>query len=267
MDSASLFVIELAMNNELQESPRHRGIYLLPNLFTMGALFAGFYAIVAATKHSYDNAAIAIFIAILLDGLDGRIARMTHSVSDFGAQFDSLSDMLCFGITPAMVLYTWSLSTLGKAGWLICFTYTAATALRLARFNTQLGTPNKRYFQGLSTTLSAGFVASLLWTCVQHEIDGASVAWLVALVAVILAILKVSSIPYRSFKDLNLRGKVPFLVIPIIGLAFVLISTSPPDICLGLFLLYVCSGPVTVLIRRFRPTKNNLPEHHEPTIH
>ncbi len=252
------------MKQRLPDHPRYRGIYLLPNLFTMGALFAGFYAIVAATRHSFDNAAIAIFIAILLDGLDGRIARFTHSVSDFGAQFDSLSDMLCFGITPAMVLYSWSLSSLGKAGWLVCFAYTAATALRLARFNTQLGTADKRYFQGLSTTLSAGFVASILWTCVQYEIDGASVAWLVAIVAVLLAVLKVSSIRYRSFKDLDLRGKVPFLVIPIIGLVFVLVSYSPPEVFLILFLLYVISGPLTAIIRWFRPDKNEKPD---VTIH
>ena len=215
------------MKSSLPDHPRHRGIYLLPNLFTMGALFAGFYAIVAATKHSYDNAAIAIFISLfLLDGLDGRIARMTHTVTDFGAQFDSLSDMIVFwhhagdGFVHLVIIDL----TPGKAGWLICFAYTAATALRLARFNTQLGTADKRYFQGLSTTISAGFVASMLWTCVQYEIDGTAIAWLVGLVAVLLAILKVSSIRYRSFKDLNLRGKVPFLVIPIIGLIFVLIS-------------------------------------------
>ncbi|MBS0350046.1 MAG: CDP-diacylglycerol--serine O-phosphatidyltransferase [Proteobacteria bacterium] len=240
------------MKNDLREYPRHRGIYLIPNLFTLGALFAGFYAIVAATKHVYDNAAIAIFVAILLDGLDGRIARLTHSVSDFGAQFDSLSDMVCFGITPALVLYSWSLSTLGKAGWLICFAYTAATALRLARFNTQLGVADKRYFQGLSTTISAGLVASLIWTCVQYEIDGAAIAWLVGLVAIILAGLKVSSIRYRSFKDFNIRGKVPFLVIPIAGFIFVLISYKPPEIFLILFGLYVASGPIAALIRRWK---------------
>lgn len=244
------------MNQNLPAHPRHRGIYLLPNLFTMGALFAGFYAIVAATAHSYENAAIAVFVAILLDGLDGRIARITHSVTDFGAQFDSLSDMLCFGITPAMVLYSWSLSTLGKAGWLVCFAYTAATALRLARFNTQLGTPDKRYFQGLSTTVSAGFVASILWTCVQYEIDGAVIAWAIAGIAVLLAGLKVSSIRYRSFKDLDLRGKVPFLVIPVVGLIFVLISYSPPQVLLILFIIYVASGPIAVTIRWFRPSSH-----------
>lgn len=243
------------MNDASQEHPRHRGIYLLPNLFTMGALFAGFYAIVAATKHIYDHAAIAIFIAILLDGLDGRIARLTHSVSDFGAQFDSLSDMLCFGIAPAMVLYSWSLSTMGKVGWLVCFIYTAATALRLARFNTQLGVADKRYFQGLSTTISAGLVASLLWTCVQYEIAGAAIAWIVACVTVALAVLKVSSIRYRSFKDLDLRDKVPFLVIPAIGLALALISYSPPDIFLILFSIYVLSGPFFAFIRWFRPVQ------------
>lgn len=253
--------------NNLPDHPRYRGIYLLPNLFTMGALFAGFYAIVAATKHAFDYAAIAIFIAILLDGLDGRIARMTHSVSDFGAQFDSLSDMVCFGITPALVLYVWSLSTLGKAGWLVCFAYTAATALRLARFNTQLGNADKRYFQGLSTTISAGFVASMLWTCVQYEIEGTAVAWIVAIITILLTILKVSSIRYRSFKDLNLRGKVPFLVIPIIGLLFVLISYSPPEIFLGLFFVYVASGPVSVLIRCIRRPKPAEEKNHDHSQH
>ncbi len=253
------------MTEQQPSHPRHRSIYLLPNLFTMGALFAGFYAIVAASKHIYNDAAIAIFVAILLDGLDGRIARLTHSVSDFGAQFDSLSDMLCFGITPAMVLYSWSLSTLGKSGWLVCFVYTAATALRLARFNTQLGVADKRYFQGLSTTLSAGFVASLLWTCVQYEIEGTAIAWAVAFIAVVLAILKVSSIRYRSFKDLNLRGKVPFLAIPIMGLVLVLISFSPPDIFLLLFFSYVVSGPAATVIRWFRASKKENNEHsHTP---
>lgn len=252
------------MKNQSPDHPRRRGIYLLPNLFTMGALFAGFYAVVAATKHLYDHAAIAIFVAILLDGLDGRIARMTHSVSDFGAQFDSLSDMLCFGITPALVLYSWSLFTLGKAGWLVCFAYTAAAALRLARFNTQIVTADKRYFQGLSTTLAAGFVASLLWTSVQYEIEGSSIAWLIGLITMLLAILMVSSIRYRSFKDLNLRGKVPFLVIPIIGLVLVLISYSPPDIFLILFLSYVISGPIAAVIRWFRPKPSGENKHESP---
>ncbi len=251
------------MNQSLQDHPRHRGIYLLPNLFTMGALFAGFYAIVAATQHAYENAAIAIFVAILLDGLDGRIARLTHSVSYFGAQFDSLSDMLCFGITPALVLYVWALSTLGKAGWLICFIYTAATALRLARFNTQLGKADKRYFQGLSTTLSAGFVASLLWTCVQYEIEGPAVAWEVGVIALLLAILKVSSIRYRSFKDFNLRGNVPFLVIPIIGLILAIISYYPPPIFLLLFFTYILSGPLSAIFHLFKK-KKILAENHGP---
>lgn len=254
------------MKQIIPDQPRHPGIYLLPNLLTMGALFAGFYAIVAATQHAYDNAAIAIFIALILDGLDGRIARMTHSASDFGAHFDSLSDMLCFGITPALVLYVWSLSNLGKIGWLICFAYTAATALRLARFNTQLGKADKRYFQGLSTTLSAGFVASLLWTCVQHEIEGGVVAWIVAIVTIILAVLKVSSIRYRSFKDLNIRGKVPFLVIPIVGLILVLISFSPPHALLILFSVYIVSGPIAVLTRWFRPGKKLNDSHDDSPI-
>ncbi len=264
------------MNQELHEHPRHRSIYLLPNLITICALFAGFYAIVAATKQLYDNAAIAIFLAILFDGLDGRVARLTRSTSDFGAQFDSMSDMVCFGITPAMVLYSWSLSTLGKPGWLACFIYTAATALRLARFNTQLGVVNKRYFQGLATPVAAGFVASFLWTCSTYQIDGGSIAWVVAAIAVILALLKVSSIHYRSFKDLDLRGKVPFLVIPTVAFAIVLISYSPPEVFLLIFSLYIFSGPLIALFKRRRKLKegcSTIPalksdqNTHEPTDH
>lgn len=259
------------MSQELNENPRRRGIYLLPNLITLCALFAGFYAIVAATKQLYDNAAIAIFVAILMDGLDGRVARLTRSTSDFGAQFDSLSDMLCFGITPAMVLYSWSLSSLGKAGWLACFIYTAATALRLARFNTQLGTPDKRYFQGLSTTLAAGFVASVLWTCNNNDIPGTQISWIIAGITILLALLKVSSIRYRSFKDLDLRGRAPFWVIPCIAFIFVLISFSPPEMFLLIFSLYVVSGPLAALFRR-RPDQSTVVEPspnsaNEPTRH
>lgn len=240
------------MNEISIDPPRHRGVYLLPNLLTMCALFAGFYAIVAATKQFYDNAAIAIFIAILMDGLDGRVARLTHSVSEFGAHFDSLSDMLCFGITPAMVLYSWSLSSLGKTGWLACFIYTAATALRLARFNTQLSHSNKRYFQGLPTPIAAGFVASLLWTCSKFGVSGENIAWGIAIIAFLLALLKVSSIQFRSFKDLDIRGKVPFLVIPILALFFVLITYSPPIIFLILFFVYIISGPISAIMRRHK---------------
>lgn len=240
--------------------PRRRGIYLLPNLFTVGGLFAGFYAIVAATKHQFETAAIAIFIAMLLDGLDGRIARWTHSQSEFGAQMDSLSDMLCFGITPALVLYSWSLVTLGKAGWLAAFIYTACTALRLARFNSQIQQENQHYFQGLATPAAAGLVASMIWAATKYGINGHDFSLLVALITVLLAGLKVSTIPYRSFKDLDLRGKVPFIAVLLVVFVFVLISFDPPDVFLLIFLAYVLSGPVEALwnLRKRRKKKKNV---------
>ena len=177
--------------------------------------------------------------------------------------------MLCFGLSPALVLYSWSLSSLGKAGWLASFIYTAATALRLARFNTQLGRADKRYFQGLSTTLSAGLVASILWVSVKYHINGYDIAWEMALVAIILAILKVGVIRYRSFKDLGLRGKVPFVVIPVVALGFVLISYSPPEAFLAIFLLYALSGPVDTLFRKRRSKKTSPTgvEQHESSEH
>lgn len=244
-----------------QEHQRRKGIYLLPNLFTVGALFTGFYAIVAASKGHFAEAAIAIFIAILLDGLDGRIARMLNAVSDFGAQFDSLSDMVCFGLTPALVLYTWSLSYLGKPGWLVAFIYSTCTALRLARFNSQNEITNKRYFRGLATPTAAGFVASFIWVCTEYQINPAKLAPLVAIIALGLSFLKVSLIRYRSFKDLDLRGRVPFVVIPGIVLGFVLISFSPPEALFLIFCVYTLSGPVAAIWyrRKSKPLPAILP--------
>lgn len=226
---------------------RKKGIYLLPNLFTVAAMFAGFYAIVASTKHAFEAASIAIFVAMLLDGLDGRIARMTHTQTEFGAQFDSLSDMLCFGITPALVVYGWSLQSLGKTGWLVAFLYAVCTAMRLARFNAQVQQVNKRYFQGLATPAAAGTVASLIWSCTKHGIAGTSISIVVFAVVVLLALLKVSRIRYRSFKDLDVRGRIPFLAILMIVLVFVLISYDPPDMLLLIFSLYVLSGPLMTI--------------------
>lgn len=239
--------------------PRVKGIYLLPNLFTVAALFAGFYVIVAATKGLFDLAAMAIFVAMLLDALDGRIARLTHSQSEFGAQMDSLSDMVCFGITPALVLYEWSLNYIGKPGWLVAFLYAVCTALRLARFNSQSQQTNKRYFQGLATPAAAGVVASMIWTCTEFQILGEEITILVAVITTILGLLKVSTIRYRSFKDLDVRGKVPFIVILIIVLGLVLVSFDPPAVLLALFAGYVLSGPIGTLwgLRKVRKRKRN----------
>lgn len=235
----------------LPQKPR-RGIYLLPNLFTVGALFAGFYAIVAATRGFFDTAAIAILIAMLLDGLDGRIARLTQTESEFGAQMDNMSDMVCFGVTPALVLYEWSLSGVGKVGWLAAFVYTVCTALRLARFLSSDDHDNKTYSRGLTTTAAAGLVAGFLWFCTAHQIDGSSVKTIVLILAVALGLLKVSTIPYYTFKDIDFRNGISFLTIVIVVLVFAFVVLFPENVFLVVFGLYALSGPVMMLVRKFK---------------
>ncbi len=187
--------------HDQNELASRRRIYLLPNLLTTAALFAGFYAIVAAMKGNFEVAAVAIFIAMLLDGMDGRVARLTGTESEFGAQYDSLSDMMCFGVTPALVVYSWGLRYLGKVGWLAAFFYVAATALRLARFNTQLGHADKKYFTGLSCTAAAGLIAGMVWVGTDFAIPGKRISEIVAIVTVVTATLMVSNVRYHSFKN------------------------------------------------------------------
>lgn len=227
---------------------RSRGIYLLPNLFTIAALFSGFYAVVAAMQHHFDVASIAIFIAMLFDGLDGRVARMTQTQTAFGAEFDSLADMVSFGMAPALVLYTWSLSYLGKPGWLAAFIYCACSALRLARFNT-VTVHDKRYFQGLSTTAGAGFTAGVVWVCTSYNLSGQSLSYLIFFLAIAVGALKVSRIPYRSFKDLDLRDKVPFAVMVVVVMVLVLVVLDPQDLLLLIFGSYAISGPIMAMMR------------------
>lgn len=241
-------VIEDKSEEKTLKSARPRGIYLLPNLFTVGALFAGFYAIVAATHFYFDTAAIAIFIAMLLDGLDGRVARLTQTQSEFGAQMDNMADMVCFGVTPALVLYEWSLSGVGKVGWLAAFIYTVCTALRLARFLSIDDHDNKRYSRGLTTTAAAGFIASVLWFCTKHNISGDSIKSVILVLTVLIALLKVSTIPYRSFKDFDARNRIPFLAIVVIVLVLAFVALDPPDVFLVVFSVYVLSGPVSVML-------------------
>ena len=240
----------------IEEKPsaiiRSRGIYLLPNLFTVGAMFAGFYAIVAATHAKFDTAAIAIFIAMIMDGLDGRVARLTHTQSEFGAQMDNMSDMVCFGVTPALVLYEWSLSGVGKVGWLAAFIYTVCTALRLARFLSLDDQEDKRYSRGLTTTAAAGFVASVLWFCTVHDISGDGIKSLILVMTVFVALLKVSTVPYRTFKDFDARDRIPFLAVVVMVLVLAFIALDPPDVILAVFGLYVLSGPVGAVMRFFR---------------
>ncbi|MCW8959287.1 MAG: CDP-diacylglycerol--serine O-phosphatidyltransferase, partial [Gammaproteobacteria bacterium] len=220
------------MSKEQSTTPnkRRRGIYLLPNLFTTAALFAGFYAIVAAMGGQFEAAAVAIFIAMVLDGLDGRVARMTNTQSEFGAEYDSLADMISFGLAPALVMYEWSLHSMGKLGWLAAFIYTAGAALRLARFNTQIGIADKRFFQGLASPAAAAVVVGMVWVGHDYEVAGSRLAWLALLVTVATGILMVSNARYYSFKDLDLKGRVPFFFLLVVVLIFVLISIDPPQV-------------------------------------
>lgn len=230
---------------------RSRGIYLLPNLFTTAALFAGFYAIVAAMQGEFEKAAVAVFVAMVLDGLDGRVARLTNTQSEFGAEYDSLSDMVSFGLAPALVMYQWSLSSLGKIGWLAAFIYTAGAALRLARFNIQVGVADKRFFQGLPSPSAAAVVAGAVWVGDSYGVVGNDLRWAAFALTVAAGVLMVSNVRYYSFKELDLKGKVPFVVILGVVLSFVLISLDPPQVLFGLFFVYALTGPVqTVLLRR-----------------
>lgn len=226
---------------------RRRGIYLLPNLFTIAGLFAGFYAIVTAMEGYFNYAAVAIFVAMIMDFFDGRVARLTNTQSAFGAELDSLSDMVSFGVAPALVIYSWSLEGLGKLGWLAAFIFAAAGALRLARFNTQVSVADKRYFQGLPIPAAAGVLASMVWLCVDSEILGDGVSMMTAILAIIIAILMVSNVRYYSFKEIDLKGRVPFVAILLVVLAFVGISLDPPKILFLIFFCYALSGPILTL--------------------
>ncbi len=221
--------------------PGRRGIYILPNLFTTAGLFFGFFAIIQATKGKFELAALAVFIAMIMDGLDGRIARMTNTTSDFGAEYDSLADVIAFGLTPALVMYEWVLGGIGKLGWLAAFVYVAATALRLARFNTQKGV-DKGFFQGLPSPAAAAVLASWVWMMNDYGFQGVAVnvaSWFITFGT---AAAMVSNVQYHSFKDLDLKGKIPFVRLLIIVLAFVLIALDPPRMLFLVFFGYLLSG-------------------------
>lgn len=231
------------------EEQRSRGIYLLPNLFTTAGLFAGFYAIVAAIRGDFESAAIAIFIAMIMDGLDGRIARMTNTQSDFGAEYDSLADMVSFGLAPALVIFLWSLLDMGKFGWMVAFIYAACGALRLARFNTQIGIEDKRYFQGLPSPAAAACLAGWVWAGSSNGVEPSLMTAIAMPLTFACGILMVSTVRYHSFKDLDLHGKVPFVVMLVLVLVFALIASDPPLVLFGGFMLYALSGPVITLIK------------------
>ena len=221
---------------------RSRGIYLLPNAFTTAALFCGFYAIVMSMNQRFDYAAWAIFIAMILDSLDGRIARLTNTQSEFGAQYDSLSDMVSFGAAPALVIYEWSLRGLGKLGWIAAFVYCAGAALRLARFNTNIEVVDKRFFQGLPSPAAAAIVAGFVLLMTDLEISGFRMPWISFAIALFAGLTMVTNVPYYSFKDVNFRKSVPFIVVFLIALALALVSIDPPKVLMPIFVLYGLSG-------------------------
>lgn len=233
---------------------RRKGIYLLPNLLTTASLFSGFFAMVSAANGMFEKAAIAIFVSMILDGLDGRVARMTNTQSKFGEEYDSLADMVAFGVAPGLVAFFWSLNSFGKFGWAITFIYVAGAALRLARFNTQIGSVDKKYFVGLPSPSAAAVVAGLVWCFQGFEPQ----VWLKLLTVLVVAgagVLMVSNILYRSFKDLDLRGRVPFAAILVVVLVFVVVTLDPGTVLFVGFLVYGLSGPTQALFRKMRRSK------------
>ena len=221
---------------------RRRGIYVLPNLLTTAALFAGFYATVQAMNGRFEHSAVAIFIAMMLDGLDGRVARMTNTQSAFGAEYDSLSDMVSFGVAPALIVYEWALKGMGKLGWIAAFVYCVGAALRLARFNANVGVTDKRYFQGLPSPAAAALIAVLVWVLLDLGVSGEDARWVASLLTVFAGLTMVSNIPYWSGKEINLKKSVPFIVVAAIALGFALVSSYPPGVLFALFLGYALSG-------------------------
>lgn len=247
-------------NNRKSMDLRRRGIYLLPNLFTTGALFAGFYAIVQAMNLRFEIAAVAIFVAIVLDGLDGRVARLTHTQSEFGAQYDSLSDMVSFGVAPSLIIYEWALKGLGKWGWFAAFIYCAGTALRLARFNTNIEVVDKQNFQGLPSPAAAALVASFVWVMLDNQFTGQDMRWYACALTAFAGITMVSNLKFYSFKSVNMRKSVPFIVIFLFALFFIFVSVDPPSILFLMAFIYALSGYAMWLINLRRQGKDKAVE-------
>ncbi|MGQ9426476.1 CDP-diacylglycerol--serine O-phosphatidyltransferase [Gilvimarinus sp. F26214L] len=240
---------------------RQKGIYLLPNLFTTAALFSGFYAIIAGMHGNFEAAAVAIVVAGVFDALDGRIARLTNTSSAFGVEYDSLSDMVSFGLAPALVMFNWALAPMGKVGWAIAFVFSACAALRLARFNTQAGTVDKSYFVGLSSPPAAGLLAGMVW--VGHDVQvSQELAILAAIVTFMAALLMVSNVKYFSFKSIDFKGRVPFVAILVVVALFTLFAIQPDVVLLTMAVVYGASGPALWLVRaRQRPSSGDTPGH------
>ncbi len=234
------------------KAKRGRGIYLLPNLFTTASLFSGFYAIVAGMNGDFDNAAIAIFVSMVLDGLDGRVARMTNTQSEFGAEYDSLADMVAFGVAPALVAFCLNLQSLGNLGWIATFIYVAGAALRLARFNTQIGSVDKRYFVGLPSPSAAAVVAGFVWAI--HTFDQSRLLTILTMLVVAgSGVLMVSNVLYYSFKEIDMKRRVPFATLLVMVLIFAVIALEPAIVLLGGFMIYALSGPFITFVRKVKP--------------
>lgn len=236
--------------------PRRKGIYILPNLFTLAALFGGFYAIVMAMNGRFDLAAVGIFCAAVLDSLDGRVARMTNTQSAFGEQMDSLSDMVSFGAAPALIVYEWALKGLGKLGWIAAFVYCAGAALRLARFNTNIGVVDKRFFQGLPSPAAAALVIGFIWVLDDwgfrdvHQLPW--LAWTTFGLTLYAGLTMVTNVPFYSFKDVSFKKTVPFIVIVAIALGIAVINLHPPGVLFALFAVYGVSGYVVYAYRKMK---------------
>ncbi|QDL54846.1 CDP-diacylglycerol--serine O-phosphatidyltransferase [Rhodoferax aquaticus] len=237
---------------------RRKGIYILPNLFTLAALFGGFYAVVMAMNGRFDLAAVGIFCAMVLDSLDGRIARMTNTQSAFGEQMDSLSDMVSFGAAPALISYEWALKDLGRWGWFAAFVYCACAALRLARFNVNTAVVDKRYFQGLPSPAAAALVAGFIWLCNDLGYGGSELTWAMFVVALYSGLTMVTNVPFYSFKDVQMKKSVPFAVIVLIALAIALINLHPPIVMFAAFVVYGVSGYVVYGLRRSRGVRTSV---------
>lgn len=225
-----------------------RSIYFLPNLITTAALYFGFFAIVQATKGNFELSASAIFAAMVLDALDGRVARLTNTASDFGAEYDSLSDMIAFGLAPALVVYEWALFSMNKLGWLVAFIYVACTALRLARFNIR-SVMDKRYFQGLPSPAGAAVLSAWVWLIESYRFDPIFLQYVSWVLTLCVAGAMVSNMKYRSFKDMDLKGRVPFIALLGVVLFFVLLAFDAPLVLFAIFFAYFVSGPIMKTMR------------------
>lgn len=248
---------EKIMNNEnvkkvVSEKPLRRGVYLLPNLFTLAALFSGFFSIISSAKGQFDHASWAILVSMVLDSLDGRVARMTHTQSDFGAQLDSLSDLVSFGLAPALLCYFWLLHSFDSSGWLACFIFVACAALRLARFNSAAENTSSRYFRGLNSPMAAGVMTTFVFSADQFGWRTPSMSVVLFILVVCIGLLMVSTFRYRSFKDVNLGGRVPFVVMVFAMLFYVVVTYSASNTLFVIFFTYSMSGPIGYMLLRFK---------------